>query len=101
MKGYSMRLFLLVVLALALSACTLASVKAPGGVSVLVMKFHPMGEELSIEGELDGLGSISVNRSTEDSQALIESAAVAAARGVLGAGLSPLSANVPPLLPPN
>lgn len=55
-----------------LTGCTSVTVTHPNGTIVDVKKFHPMGEELSIDGVLDGVGTLAINKSTQDSQAAVD-----------------------------
>jgi hypothetical protein len=57
-----------------LTGCTTVSYKTVSGTEVSIKKFTPFGgEDLSIEGTLEGIGTLSVNKSTEDSQAAAQS----------------------------
>jgi hypothetical protein len=57
-----------------LIGCTTVSYKTVSGTQVSIKKFTPFGgEDLSIEGTLEGIGTLSVNKSTEDSQAAAQS----------------------------
>jgi hypothetical protein len=57
-----------------LTGCTTVSYKTVSGTQVSIKKFTPFGgEDLSIEGTLEGIGTLSVNKSTEDSQAAAQS----------------------------
>lgn len=53
--------------------CTVVRVDAPDGTRIAVTKFHPMGEELAVEGLLDGVGTLSIDKNTQDSAALADS----------------------------
>ena len=55
-----------------LQTCTSVTVKHPNGTEVSVRKFHPMGEELEVEGMLDDVGTLTINKTSNDSQAAVD-----------------------------
>ena len=67
---------------LALPSCTTVSVQHPNGLLIKVNKFHPMGEELEIDGVLDNVGTLKINKSTTDSKETVD----AIVNGLLSAG---------------
>lgn len=80
-----MKILLLIPLVLLVS-CTTVVIETPDA-TVRVTKFHPMGEELNIDGTLKDIGSLKIDKSTENStevtsiltDALIRAATIQAA----------------------
>lgn len=62
----------LVACAISFSSCTTVSVQHPNGLVIKVNKFHPMGEELEIDGVLDNVGTLKINKSTNDSKETVD-----------------------------
>lgn len=62
----------LVACAVAFPGCTTVSVQHPNGLNIKVKKFHPMGEELEIDGVLDNVGTLKINKSTSDSKETVD-----------------------------
>ncbi len=56
----------------AFPGCTTVSVQHPNGLTIKVKKFHPMGEELEIDGVLDNVGTLKINKATKDSQETVD-----------------------------
>jgi hypothetical protein len=66
----------LLIASILLTGCTTVSYKTLSGTEVSIKKFTPFGgEDLSIEGTLEGIGTLSVNKKTEDSQVAAQSLA--------------------------
>lgn len=59
----------LLLAAVVLQSCTTVSYTTTAGTKFSVRKFTPFGgEELSIDGTLEGIGALAVNKKTEDSR---------------------------------
>ncbi len=54
--------------AIVFQGCTTVTYETADGTKLTVRKFQIAGEELSVEGALDGVGTLGINKTTEDSK---------------------------------
>lgn len=70
-KQITLLLITLILIIFILTGCTTLTYKSED-VSLKVVDWHPGGESLMLDGVLDGIGSISVNRETEGAEDFVE-----------------------------
>lgn len=63
-----MKLSLLIVTLVTLTGCTTVTYETADGTKLTVRKFQIAGEELNLDGTLEGIGSLTINKKAEDSR---------------------------------
>lgn len=69
-KGKNMNIIIAILAALMLTSCTVVRYQSTDR-TLTVIDLHPGGETLSLQGTLDSIGTLDVNRDTSDSTATI------------------------------
>ena len=65
-----MNKIIVILAALMLTSCTVVRYQSTDR-TLTVVDLHPGGETLSLQGTLDSIGTLDVNRDTQDSQELV------------------------------